>query len=392
MCNINSLLMSGASEISRFEHSLGVMRLAREWSLYSNADEEASTVISAAAILHDVKTGPFGHSLEYILNDTPELADLDHQRMNQGLEEAFFQRTRANVSYMGAQFAAPSIMGEHWPQVTQTIAGGGRLGPLISGTMDLDNIDNVVRLAYHVGLAGHDDANVALALARDVRVKAGKLSISSNTIPLVERWQFLRHQLYRYLLHDWAEFSAKGMLTKAIELATAAQIVGTDSWILTDDGLINRLISMSVGANQDIGAIIKRIMLADLYHPISLLKSRNIEGYAELSKPIVKRSLEARMSKVLGSPCIFHVILDRSKTDRRVELYVRDLAEDVAIGEDSSEILMGLFSSRAPSDRIAARALVELRLVLPEYLKDVQLLSDPLEDPFQAVSDQLKLI
>ena len=32
MCNINSLLVTGASEISRFEHTLGVLRLAQEWA------------------------------------------------------------------------------------------------------------------------------------------------------------------------------------------------------------------------------------------------------------------------------------------------------------------------------------------------------------------------
>lgn len=31
MCNINSMLVTGASEISRFEHSLGVLRLVQEW-------------------------------------------------------------------------------------------------------------------------------------------------------------------------------------------------------------------------------------------------------------------------------------------------------------------------------------------------------------------------
>ncbi|WP_027161896.1 HD domain-containing protein [Mesorhizobium sp. WSM1293] len=392
MCNINSLLVSGASEISRFEHSLGVVRLAKEWSLASNADVDSSAIVSAAAILHDIKTGPFGHSLEYILNDTPELADLDHQRVGQDPEESFFQRTRANVSYMGVQFTAHSIMGRHWSQVTQTIAGSGPLGPLISGTMDLDNIDNVVRLAYHVGLAEHRDADLALALARDIRVQEHGLSISRESVPLVERWQFLRHRLYRYLLHDWAEFSAKGMLTKAIERATEAEIIGTDSWILTDDGLISRLISMSIGENQDVGALIKRVMLADLYHPISLLKTHRVKGYAELSKPSTKRSLEAKISKIVGCPCIFHVILDRAKTDRKVALYIRDTAEHVVVGEDSHEMLVGLFSSRALSDRMATRALAELRNILRDDLEDAQLMSDPLEDPFQAVSSQLKLI
>lgn len=392
MCNINSLLVTGASEISRFEHSLGVVRLAKEWAVAAEASEDDSILLTAAAILHDIKTGPFGHSLEYILSDSLELSDLDHQRVDGGSEEDFFQRTRANVSYMGAQFDAPAILGQRWSKVAQTIAGSGRLGPLISGALDLDNLDNVVRLAYHVGLASHEDALAALALARDMRIENGALSISSQSIPLVERWQFLRHQLYRYLLHDWAEFSAKGMLTKALELAADGQIIGTDSWILTDSGLINHLISMSVGENQEIGALIKRMMLAQLYHPVSLLKSSAVGGYRDLSEPSVKRAIELRISKILGCSCLFHVILDRSKTDRKVDLHIRDRSESVVIGEDSSEVLIGLFASRQASDRLVARATAELRLSIEAYVGDTQCLADPLEDPFAAVPNQLKLI
>ena len=334
MCNINSLLITGASEISRFEHSLGVVRLANEWSVATAATAEDAIVLSAAAMLHDVKTAPFGHSLEYIFADSPDLKDLNHQGVGRGLEDDFFQRTRANVSYMGAQFEAPAIMAENWPRVAQTIAGTGRLGPLISGSIDLDNLDNVVRLAYHVGLAAREDSRVALALARDIRVASGGLSISGNSISHVKRWQLLRHQLYRYLLHDWAEFSAKGMLTKAIELATTAEIIGTDSWILTDDTLISRLISASVGDHQNIGAILKRIMLADLYAPVALVKSARTEGYRELSNPNTKRSIETRMSEILKCQCLVHVILDRSKTDRGLRLYVRDRNEHIDIGSD----------------------------------------------------------
>ena len=392
MCNINSLLITGASEISRFEHSLGVVRLAKEWSTATAATAEDAIVLSAAAMLHDIKTAPFGHSLEYIFADSPDLKSLDHQRVGRGLEDDFFQRTRANVSYMGVQFEAPAIMAEHWPLVAQTIAGTGRLGPLISGSLDLDNIDNVVRLAYHVGLAAREDSRVAVALAKDIRVVSGGLSISSDSVSHVKRWQFLRHQLYRYLLHDWAEFSAKGMLTKAIELATISELIGTDSWILTDDALIGLLISSSVGDNQDVGAILKRLMLADLYSSVALFRSARTDGYRELSNPRTKRSLEARMSEILKCPCLVHVILDHSKTDRRVGLYVRDRKEHIAIGYDSNEVLIGLFSSRIQSERTTGRAAAEFRRAILPYVGESQVLADPLEDPFEAAPDQLKLI
>ncbi|PSS59949.1 hypothetical protein C6558_35210 [Ensifer sp. NM-2] len=392
MCNINSLLITGASEISRFEHTLGVVRLAKEWAKASDSPADTAAMISAAAMLHDMKTGPFGHSLEYIFADDPELEDLNHQRVGQRLEDAFFQRTKANVSYFGSSFQAPALIGKNWSQVADAIAGDGPLGPLISSQMDLDNIDNVVRLSYHVGIASRDDSYVALALAKDLRVTSGKLSIQSSSIPHVRRWQSLRHQLYRYLLHDWAEFSAKAMLTKAVELATSADIIGVDSWILTDDLLIQQLISGSVGVNQNIGTLVKRIMLADLYYPVSLRRSSITSGYDELSTPSVKRTLEAKMSQALKCQTIVHVILDRSKTDRGVNLHIRDRNEDAEIGESSNELLIGLFSSREQSEKVNSKAAEEFQRAISEIVTESQPLADPLEDPFRNSTSQFQLI
>src|SRR6266403_323189 len=37
LCNIDSLLIPGAAHVSRFEHALGVLRLANEWLLTHDA-------------------------------------------------------------------------------------------------------------------------------------------------------------------------------------------------------------------------------------------------------------------------------------------------------------------------------------------------------------------
>jgi len=392
MCNINSLLVTGASEVSRFEHSLGVMRLAKEWVDASGASEEQATVLVAAALLHDVKTGPFGHSLEYTLTDNPRLRDLNHQRLDHGTDTVFYQRTPANVSYLGARFSARDRLHNLWPQVAQTIAGNGPLGPLISGSIDLDNIDNVVRLAYHMGITRAGDSKMALMLARDLRVHSEHLSVTSSSVPLIQRWQSLRHILYTYLLHDWAEFSAKGMLTKAIELAADADLIGTDSWILTDDGLLQHLINSSVGDNQEIGYLVKRILLAQLYYPIIILRGSRIDRYEALSDPRTKRAIESQMTSIVKHSCVFHAILDKAKTDRKVVIHLRDQKRFAELGFDTREVLVGLFSSRPMKENLAERARFEFRNKVSEYVGELSEVADLFSDPFSSSPDQLRLI
>jgi HD superfamily phosphohydrolase len=391
MCNVNSLLISGASQISRFEHSLGVVRLAKEWGAAAGAGEEDIQILSAAALLHDIKTGPFGHSLEYILSDNPKLSALEHEKIAYKAEEKFFQSARANISYMGAPFAARDLLGKLWPKVATAISGDGPLGKLINGSIDLDNIDNVVRLAYHAGLATKEDAHLALQLARDLRPCGASRSISPPSVPLIRRWQAIRHRLYRYLLHDWAEFSAKGMLTKAIEMASDAGILGTDSWILTDDGLIGTLINATVGDAQEVRELTKRLMLGALYEPVMMIKSRDTFRYKALANPAYKRSVEIRIGSLLKTRCVMHVIIDQAKTSRKIDLIIREDDTPVSIGVDSAELLVGLFVSRAQNGKDKLRAQREFTEVLRSHALTFEALQDPLEDPFVS-SEQMALL
>ena len=227
MCNINSLLISGASEPSRFEHVIGVLHLAKAWTAINRLNGEEARIVQSAALLHDFQTGPFGHSFEYILDDNQLVSGFRHDDVRAGAELRYLQSTNYNVAFSGVRFSSQKALGDLWPRVAEAIAGRGPFGPIIAGTIDLDNIDNVVRLAYHVGVARGEDAEICLGLARDLRLDGGTLSVSQIGLELVSRWQAIRQALYALLLHDWAEFSAKAMLTSMMELAVSYQLLRT---------------------------------------------------------------------------------------------------------------------------------------------------------------------
>src|SRR5882762_6966065 len=68
LCNINSLCLTGGANINRFEHSLGTAHLAVEcveaWPRGLQAATKRHIIL--AALLHDVGTAPFGHSVQYV--------------------------------------------------------------------------------------------------------------------------------------------------------------------------------------------------------------------------------------------------------------------------------------------------------------------------------------
>ncbi|MDE2808469.1 MAG: HD domain-containing protein [Gemmatimonadota bacterium] len=390
MCNINSLLITGASEISRFEHTIGVLHLANEWADENGVDQNRKRDLLAAAVLHDVLTGPFGHSFQYVLEDaTNEESHFLHEDVALGAAENYYKLIPTAAQFAGVKFGAPELLKERWEQISKIIDGSGSLGPILAGTMDLDNLDNVVRLAYHAGLAGQEDIDAVLRIARGIQPgsSTGYLRTRANVVDDIVRWQGVRKGLYEFLLLDWAEFSAKAMLTRAVERAMASEILGVNSWSYTDDELLRHLEETAIGEYQDIADLVRRIRCGDLYWPMWLGRSNDVSQYKRLSttdqKEYIIDAIEARVLRAHGmsTNAVFHLILDVGKTERAVNVELWD-GQLMELGTNSNSLLVGVFLSRPWSE--GTRKLVDAQQSLHEILVELGLgVTEPLNDPMK---------
>lgn len=385
MCNINSLLVTGASEISRFEHTIGVLHLTKHWCDINGIPASVARDIVAAAVLHDMQTGPFGHSMQYVLEDNEIDSSFVHEDLSHGWRSTYHQLILAGASFAGKPFSASSYLGSNWESVAQIIRGEGRYGPLIAGTMDLDNIDNVVRLAFHVGITEDDDRSIPLVLARQLTVEDGELVLPTAATATVERWQAIRRRLYELLLLDWAEFSAKAMLTRAIERAAQHQIIGADSWVRTDAEFLEYLEKNAIGDAQDVRDLVRRLRCADLYEPVLLAASPAVEAYAKLNSIQAKQELESILlnrAGIRGVRVLTHFILDKAKTDRAVSFRSRENGVRKAIGRNSRQLLCGMFVSSSPSEaERRALSIAYAALLRERGVADLRPLDDPMGIP-----------
>lgn len=401
MCNINSLLITGASEISRFEHTLGVLRLAQEWlAANPQVSHDEAKCFTAAAVLHDAQTGPFGHSLQYVLVDENVSGDFSHDDLSHGVQSQYYQRIQINASFAGQPFGAASLLGPLWEPTSRLIRGEGRYGALIAGTMDIDNIDNVARLAYHAGLADKADAEHCLILARSLATDDGRLTLPTEAFRSVERWQDIRQGLYSALLLDWAEFSAKAMLTFAMEEAVRYRLLGSEAWILTDDELLSALEKRAVGESQAVADISRRLRGGALYHPVVLFESGFPSDWKSRTDAESKRLIELSLSRVaqtqfgMRTKILVHFIADKGKTTRAVPVVLREAGVSKVIGLDSNRMLVGVFSSKelSPHRRSDFVRAVYGALADAGFEMRAELI-DPLEDESDSVStSQMRLL
>lgn len=403
MCNINSLFITGASEVSRFEHTVGVLYLARLWATENQLSTSERSDLTAAAVLHDVFTGPFGHSFQYVLED---LHDNDnaffHEDVALGATKNYYMRLTTAAQFAGVRFGAMDLLQERWSEVSAIIDGSAPLGPLVAGTMDLDNLDNVVRLAYHAGLATREDVAAVERVSRGINISkhSGCLRVLPTILEDIIQWQNVRQRLYEFLLLDWGEFAAKAMLTRAVERGIEDGILGANSWSYTDSEFLDQLAQSGVGEQQDVRDLVRRLRCGDLYWPMLMGRSANVGSYVELSRLDVKMEISRRVEESVLRPfgmatgVIFHLILDVGKTQRAVKVDLGD-GHVREVGSNSNAVLAGVFLARPWSEgsRSLRHAREKLRVLLDKAgLGELVGLEDPMGVQREAGSAQLPLL
>lgn len=376
MCNINSLFLTGASEPSRFEHCVGTYHLSNIWIDAHRPSRSQAKTLRAAALLHDWQTPAFGHSFQYVLEDNEFDARFEHGDVAAGSASGFHQRVDAGRSFAGRQFSAERELGAAASDVYTAIKGEGPLGPLISGTLDLDNLDNVFRLAFHMGLCSDADRAIPAALAPRLWVNSGRLTTTSKYVDFVQRWCDLRTQLYEYLLLDRGEFAAKAMLTLATELAVEQRILGPDSWRYVDDEFLSYLENASAGEAQEVSRLSKRLRVGDLFPVIGVWTTPSVGLYDSLNSVKAKREIEkliedrAEVRKTEKLKLCLHPIKDVKKTRRSVQLYLEDADREITIGTNSSDLHVALFATNERSG-LSARTMEQYRVSAEKVFKDL---------------------
>ena len=121
---------------TRFEHSLGVYHLASRALDHLGVGGKRADRIEAAAMLHDVGHGPFSHNLE----------SLTYRRTG---------KYHDDVDELLATGAVGATLRDHGldpERIAGLVAGEGPYGGLVSGELDVDRMDYLVRDAYHTGV------------------------------------------------------------------------------------------------------------------------------------------------------------------------------------------------------------------------------------------------
>jgi HD superfamily phosphohydrolase len=127
------LVYPGANH-TRFEHSLGTMYLADVACRKFGLSDAERTLVTAAALIHDVGHGPFSHASEPVL-------------------EQVLHRTHDDIEGIVHEQAG-DVLRQHGidpDEICAVVNGHHALSGIIHGDLDVDRMDYLLRDAYYTG-------------------------------------------------------------------------------------------------------------------------------------------------------------------------------------------------------------------------------------------------
>jgi len=209
---------------TRFEHSLGVYHLARRACRYLDIQGSRAEAVSAAALLHDVGHGPYGHQTEGIIQ---RRLGRHHDEVHDLLDE-------------GELAAVLESHGLATEAIADLVEGQGRLGQLVSGELDVDRMDYLVRDAHHTGVpyGTIDQAR----LLRSLTFIDGDLALAAGNLQTAESMLVARALMNATVYRHHVSRIAGAMLELACERLLDTTDLGVERFArLTDDELLARL-------------------------------------------------------------------------------------------------------------------------------------------------------
>ena len=182
----------------RFEHSLGAYHLAGRLAEALGLDDAEARTVRAAALVHDVGHGPFSHAFEELLvGRRHEESTVDLVRWGP-LGDLLRQGDIDPVA------------------VSELVMGQGPLANLVSGAVDADRMDYLLRDAHHTGVPTSVDPDRLMRVLQ--RGEDGALLRESGILS-AESLLTMRFLMYPAVYLHHTVRASERMLQAAIEAA-----------------------------------------------------------------------------------------------------------------------------------------------------------------------------
>lgn len=221
-----NLVYPGANH-TRFEHSLGAWHLAGVAAHALELTDDDTRAAQSAALLHDVGHGPFSHTAD------PLYRDFLHKTHEQITVDALEKGVLADT--LTRHDVDPK-------RVQALVRGEGVLGGLVSGDLDVDRMDYLVRDSHYTGV--HIGVDLT-RLVSDLVLTPKGVAVRQGSIPAAEMLLVTRVQMYATVYFHRTLRIGERMIERAFRLALNAAEIKPEQLPQMDDAAATMLLRHS---------------------------------------------------------------------------------------------------------------------------------------------------
>jgi HD superfamily phosphohydrolase len=314
------LVYPGANH-SRFEHSLGTFYVAGRMCSSLRLDPDETDLARCAALLHDIGHLPYSHTFEVVLQ---EQFGINHEEISRRLirgEDTVTTEEERRI--LGDCESVPEMLESSGvsPREVASLLEGGRseatgqgtlsrhrgqahfntrryLSQVVSGTVDADQLDYLVRDAHYTGVAyGVIDLD---RLLETFTVFNGDLVVGKGGLSAVEGMLVARALMFSAVYFHKTVRISELMLAKAVEMLGPDEIGAIHR--MTDASLLAHLKSKG-GYHEEIATRIKYRRLFKKAYALPVLDTKDeqwavIEAMGTVRR---RRTLEAEIAARAGT-------------------------------------------------------------------------------------------
>ena len=215
-----NLVYPGANH-TRLEHSIGVSHLVKQMASQSDVPKDEIPLVSIAGLLHDLGHSPYSH----LADELP--FGKDHVEVTQDI---------INSSQIS------DILGDQGfdiDEVCNLIKGDHKYGSLISGDIDGDRLDYLMRDSHYTGVKTGVDTG---RLVTKMSITDNELVIGESGLPVVETFLTSRSIMFPTVYFHPFSRGAELMLARATTAAIDNDVFTYDSFVsFTDHKFLSEL-------------------------------------------------------------------------------------------------------------------------------------------------------
>lgn len=236
LMNFDAPFIQDLASTKRFPHSIGTCYLAFKTVEKSAMNLTGKKNIITAALIHDIGILPFGHLLESIIKK--KNSKFSHENLVYSILNGTYHPTNIYHQILETEsLRLNKVLRQNNlnpDEIFKLICPDKNNPSAISADIDLDNIDNIHRMA---SILGYDKAKSNfLSLISKISIdKQNRLVFENNSIENIYEWLKMRQSIYTMIIGHPECVSYNAFLDKLLKTAVEANIVNENNWFITDN-------------------------------------------------------------------------------------------------------------------------------------------------------------